>query len=220
MRPPPLRPRPLWCAPDVHAAAVGADLVFLDVGRDHYHCLPGAAAVLRLHADGRMDPLDGMTGALAPLLEAGLACRDAPAAPRASLCAPARELPPGAPSRGDVVRAGLALLSGTAAFRGKTLAALIAAGPRPDPHAVPDETRLARWVSAARLARPWIPFEGECLQRAFLLRRLLAEQGLRVDWVFGVRTWPFGAHCWLQSGDLVIGDRLERVGRYTPLLRT
>jgi len=74
-------------------------------------------------------------------------------------------------------------------------------------------------VGAARIVRPWVPSEGECLQRAFQLRRLLARRGIAVDWVFGVRTWPFGAHCWLQSGDMLVGDRLERVGRYTPIMR-
>lgn len=36
-------------------------------------------------------------------------------------------------------------------------------------------------------------------------------------WVFGVRTWPFAAHCWIQIGDLVVGDVLDRVRGYTPI---
>jgi hypothetical protein len=36
--------------------------------------------------------------------------------------------------------------------------------------------------------------------------------------VFGVRTWPFHAHCWLQVEDVVLDDHHERIGAYTPLM--
>jgi hypothetical protein len=81
------------------------------------------------------------------------------------------------------------------------------------------ENDLHALLAAARRARPWLPFEGECLQRTFLLRYFLARSGVATDWVFGVRTWPFSAHCWLQIGDLVVGDRLERVQRFTPIMK-
>ena len=65
---------------------------------------------------------------------------------------------------------------------------------------------------------PWLPFQGQCLHRAFMLRRLLARRGLSVHWVFGVRTWPFMAHCWLQAGDTLVADDLDRVLGFTPIL--
>ncbi len=111
-----------------------------------------------------------------------------------------------------------ALAIATPGFRGRSLEALIAVD-APGPDAAPaDETDLDRLVSAVRSARPFVPFEGECLQRSFELRRLLAARGIASDWIFGVRTWPFAAHCWIQIGDLVIGDRLERVRFFTPIL--
>lgn len=82
------------------------------------------------------------------------------------------------------------------------------------------EEKLSRLVGATRISRTWVPGEGECLQRSFQLRHVLAARGVRADWVFGVRTWPFNAHCWLQIGDLVVGDRLARVRRYTPIMRS
>lgn len=215
MRPSP-KPTGFWRADGVHFVAVGADIVILDVDRDQYHCLPDAAGLLSVGPDGRVGAPD--PAGLTPLVEAGLIASRPPATTAAPIAPATRALALGVPVRGDLLRAGLALAAGTAAFRGSSLARLIAA-PRRRPVAVLDETRLARLVSAARAARPWIPFEGECLQRAYQLRRFLAGDGLAVDWVFGVRTWPFGAHCWLQAGDLVIGDRLERVGRYTPILK-
>ncbi len=65
---------------------------------------------------------------------------------------------------------------------------------------------------------PWMPFEGECLQRAFMLQRHLARSGHDARWVIGVRTWPFLAHAWVQVGACVVGDSLERVNAFTPIL--
>ena len=64
----------------------------------------------------------------------------------------------------------------------------------------------------------WTPFQGQCLYRATMLRRFLRRRGHHVDWVFGVRTSPFTAHCWLQSGGVVINDRLDHVSRFTALM--
>jgi len=79
-------------------------------------------------------------------------------------------------------------------------------------------TRLTRRALVFRRLLPWVPFQGQCLYRAALLRRFLGTDRDQVDWVFGVTTWPFAAHCWLQIGDLVINDRLDRVSRYTPIM--
>ena len=109
-------------------------------------------------------------------------------------------------------------LAATAAFRGQSLAQLVdAAEPRSSRPTPFDCRRISARVSAYRTVLPFIPFEGLCLQRAYQLRRVLASDGQRVDWVFGVKTWPFFAHCWLQIDDLVIGDRFDRVRSFTPI---
>lgn len=211
------QPSNLWAAPGVHLARIDEDVVILDVEADQYHCLPGGAKDVEIGEDGRLGARD--PAIRADLVHAGLASEQPLAKPRSAICRPMRELPPEpAPGRSTILRAGLALAAATIAFRGQSLAQLITHDAAPATADAADE-ELARLVSAARIARPWIPMEGECLQRAFQLRRLLARHGLAVDWIFGVRTWPFGAHCWLQSRDLVIGDRLARVGRYTPIMR-
>ena len=45
---------PCRLAPHVHGVAVDEDAVFLDVARDRYVCVPGAAALLRLDAARRV----------------------------------------------------------------------------------------------------------------------------------------------------------------------
>jgi hypothetical protein len=52
-----------------------------------------------------------------------------------------------------------------------------------------------------------------------LLLEFLAARGLAADWVFGVRTWPFSAHCWVQAGGIVLNDTVERVAPYRQILR-
>lgn len=212
----------LWPAPHVCFAAIDIDIIILDVARDRYDCLTECAEWLTTGEDGRLH-VDDQEAADA-LIDMGVAC-DAPGPPARRAPAPRRELkiPPNS-TRLEVVRAFIAQAAATAIFRRGSLLDLIqfecgrTAPFAPWAGVAVSEARLAELLAAARLARPWIPFEGECLQRAFQLRYYLARFGVATDWVFGVRTWPFSAHCWLQVGDLVIGDRLERVRRYTPIL--
>lgn len=207
----------LWCAPGVFFAQVQDDIVVLDLNADQYHCLIDAAASIETTDSGTLRARDEATAL--ELINAGLATSTPQVAPR-PLPPPARvelDNPAGAPAPAEVLQAGAILFAAGLACRGKSILDLIAPDARRA--ARPDETAAAgRIVAAARAALPWIPLEGECLQRSYQLRRLLRRHGILVDWVFGVRTWPFGAHCWLQIGDRVVVDRLERVRRYTPIM--
>lgn len=209
-------PVELWCAPGVFLTRVHEDIVVLDVQADRYDCLLDAADWIIPGPEGSLRVPD--EDIARDLLDAGIGSAARSGTPRRAPEPARRELAtaPSAPSLA-FLGAGLALASATLAFRGKTLGQLIDAANRPSPPPAADD-RLAEHVAAARAALPWIPFEGECLQRAFQLKRLLARRGVATDWVFGVRTWPFAAHCWLQVGDLVIADSLERVRRYTPIM--
>lgn len=54
--------------------------------------------------------------------------------------------------------------------------------------------------------------------RSYLQLQYLHRLGLDADWVIGVRTWPFMAHCWLQVGAVALDDDVERLIPYTPIL--
>ncbi|MFN3668447.1 MAG: lasso peptide biosynthesis B2 protein [Brevundimonas sp.] len=208
----------LYLGPQVHAVAVGEDLALLDLARDAYLCLPGAAAALVAGSCGAIRP-----GPTARTLEAGGLLR-----PEAS---GERRAPPPLPVRTLIHQ------SRPAAVRPRDIAAALA---------VPGDVRRARrgdglgaWLAladaraplssdpeavaaAARLfweIGPWLPVEGECLVRSAMLVVFLRRRGLAADWVFGVRLWPFAAHCWVQIGDLCLNDDVERLWPYTPLYR-
>jgi len=57
-----------------------------------------------------------------------------------------------------------------------------------------------------------------CLPRSIALACCLAARGVRPVVVIGVKLAPFGAHCWVQAGDEVLGDTAEEVLRYRPIL--
>jgi Transglutaminase-like superfamily len=58
----------------------------------------------------------------------------------------------------------------------------------------------------------------ECLYDSLALIEFLARNGIYADWVFGVQTRPFAAHCWVQQGGTVFNDTVEHVSGYTPIM--
>lgn len=208
----------LWPVDGIFLARVDDDVIVLNLAEDRYDGLLDTGDAIRLDARGSLRVVDDDVAS--ELVRAGIAtaaqpitCNPAPGPARREL-----QHDP-SPAKRDVLRAAVSLLTATLRFRGLSLPSLVAFRHRlRDPETI-TEARLGQLVGAARIARPWIPFEGECLQRSFLLRAHLAAQGVATDWVFGVATWPFAAHCWLQIGDLVVGDRLSRVSRFTPIMR-
>lgn len=210
---------------DVYAAGEGPDLVLLDAGRDAYFCLPGAATGLT--GDLAAGDLSGIAQELADeLVGAGLAQRAAGNLRTAlRFIGPARDLmsgPATRPSAGETLGFAMALAGLAFSFHGRPIAQVLAhAVRRRRGRAAPDAISedLARRCRVFKALLPWSPVQGACLLQAALLLEFLAQAGLTADWVFGVRIWPFSAHCWLQAGDCVLNDSAERVGAYRPLLK-
>lgn len=211
----------LWLAPHVHAAFDEADLVLLDVTRDAYFCLPQAAAGVDLACGARA--LRGLPSDLGEdLLAAGLADPRAAGAGAGPLAvAASRDLvdhPWPAVTAAEALGFLASLCAMGRSYRKRPFAVLVATararrGARAEPSA-----QVERRALAFQALLPWSPIQGACLFQAFLLLDYLGRVGLSADWVFGVRTWPFSAHCWLQSGDLVLNDSVERVSGYRPIL--
>ena len=203
----------------VHAAPVDDDLVFLDIRADRYLCLLGQAAaydvntrLLRLSDPAEASDLMS-AGLCAP--SGGQALADQrPRPPTPTLTA--RRLTYPNPGLTDLADAGVAWLDLTAHYRGRRLPQILAAvrpsGVEPHPSG-----RLYELVDSFHRWIPYAPVSGKCLLRAFMLLRFLRRHGCDALWVFGVATWPFRAHCWLQVEDVVLDDDVERVRAYTPI---
>lgn len=58
----------------------------------------------------------------------------------------------------------------------------------------------------------------KCLFTSMVLLEFLARYGIAATWVFGVKTAPFAAHCWVQEGVFVLTDTPENIQTYLPIL--
>lgn len=216
--------RGAWLAPAVHAVAIEADLVFLDLRADAYACLADVGS--RVDFDPSRRWLRVADRALAAELASQGLIVATPAPPRVTprpwSGPPGRSVLPetSEPLRAeDLTEMARSLWDLFRAYRGRPLPALLAAAAPPCAAAPPDPT-AALLADVGRFHRwsPYAPVSGKCLLRSFLLLRGLRRAGHDAQWVFGVSTWPFMAHCWLQAGDTVLDDTFERVAGYTPIL--
>lgn len=203
---------------DVHVALIDEDAVILDVAGDAYLCVPGGAA--GFEGEGAERRL--RSGPMARSLKAAGMVGDTPAsAPRSPPVRPTRSIihEPAArrPMAAGVWHAMGALDDLRRVRRRPGLASYLGMV-REDPVLSRDADQV---LAAARQFWDlvvWLPFEGECLQRSALLVAWLQRQGLRADWVFGVRLWPFSAHCWVQCENVCLNDDFERLQAFTPIL--
>ena len=82
-----------------------------------------------------------------------------------------------------------------------------------------DPVRLRALVTAfARLRPLFYTLRSACLLDSLTLLHFLGAEGIHPDWVFGVKTEPFDAHCWVQQGELLLNDIPDRVRQYSPIL--
>lgn len=82
-----------------------------------------------------------------------------------------------------------------------------------------DPVRLRALVSAFTRLRPlFYTLRSACLLDSLTMVLFLGAEGIHPDWVFGVKTEPFDAHCWIQQGEVVLNDAPDRVRQYSPIL--
>jgi Transglutaminase-like superfamily len=78
---------------------------------------------------------------------------------------------------------------------------------------------LREAVGAYLKLRPLVfTAQDRCLFDSLALVHFLAGESIPSTWVVGVKTNPFGAHSWAQSGDLVLNDQHEHVRRFQPIV--
>jgi len=198
----------------VHAVKSGDDLILLDLETDDYILVPECSTV-QVNGAALRAPMDLLLDLAAnDLLQSDGPASDRPGAPPL----PKYALPQTAaqhPSLRDM--ASFASIWAGASMRRPALQALVEGfagreGCRDDLIAVSGRVEMFR-----RLL-PFAPRVGACLFQAELLLRFLNAAGLDADWVFGVRTWPFMAHCWLQIGDHCVSQNPETLTMYRPIM--
>lgn len=79
------------------------------------------------------------------------------------------------------------------------------------------QDHLLLHTSIFQRARLYVPIEPRCLMDSLALTRFLARRHHSANIVFGVTHEPFAAHCWAQTGDLVLNDTLGNARSHTPI---
>jgi hypothetical protein len=88
-----------------------------------------------------------------------------------------------------------------------------------DDHRSLDIDEIKRLVSVFDYLRPFFfSARHACLLQSLALIEFLSRSGFFPSWVFGVRTEPFEAHCWVQQGGVVLNDAVDHVRRYSPIM--
>lgn len=77
---------------------------------------------------------------------------------------------------------------------------------------------IRRHTAIYRKLRPWYPRRYLCLYDSLALVEFLARRRLFPAWVFGVQAQPFGAHCWVQQGDVLLNESTEYASQFTPIM--
>jgi hypothetical protein len=200
--------------------------VFLDIADDRYFGLPASSeqAFARLVAASEVRAVE--RDALRRLCAAGLlqAVRER-TAPRP--CPGTREpreslLDAGAAAAATEVAMALAhRFIATRDLKRWPLARLlgaIAAGKAGIGDAAVPLAKAAGVAAAFRQAALILSAHDRCLATSIAVMRRLLAKAVRADLVLGVKLRPFQAHCWVQLGDVVVNDRVDTVGLFTPIL--
>ena len=185
----------------IYSVRSGDGIVFLDLGTDSYSCI-----YRQDHDEDATSPANRT----APAILCGT--EDVPPSRRWQ---ERDEDEPVACRLADIVLFLRALVSALATFPGRDVRTLLEKIHRSRPALRFDRPQMAALV-ARRFETLWLflPFRGKCLFRSFVLLHYLRLYGLGADWIFGVSLFPFSAHCWLASNDLLIGERAHRIGQY------
>jgi hypothetical protein len=214
---------------DVSFCVIGGQTVFLDLERDRYYAIPQRAndAFERLRSSG--SSIDKDVFALESLVAAhlllpavagdGPICEPRPIPPAVSLFEAMQDIRYA--SRLPAVAFSLAITRWRMSRR-PLIASIRHLQLRKMQEAI-DETQAAvstvSEIAAAFAASAVITASHDlCLWRSLALADCLSRRGLRPDLIVGVKLRPFGAHCWVQHGSVVLNDRLDNVRNFAPIL--
>lgn len=212
---------------------VGGHLIFLDIAQDRYFKLTGplekAMRSFQAHEDVASKPVDGLVTARilveapGPKGRAAIANFQLPvrSAIEHSATIPGHRHSPAivfelmatiwSTRRHLKTRTLKTNLDEASAYRDRKTNALGVAAPT----ALEENLLQANWQFAR--ARRYVPIEPTCLLDSLSLLRFLSRRGLSANIVFGVTSEPFAAHCWVQTGDIVLNETLSDANAHTPI---
>ncbi|WP_206243567.1 lasso peptide biosynthesis B2 protein [Novosphingobium terrae] len=85
-------------------------------------------------------------------------------------------------------------------------------------HTSPSLAVLGEATELLRTISRYMTRHDQCLPISLGLARYLQNRGVDCKLILGVQLGPFQAHCWVQHGNQLIGDDLDMVRTFTPIL--
>jgi hypothetical protein len=233
-------PRHYTICEHAYTCVAGGHLVFLDIQQDKYLCLDlETTATLLAYLRGRLfvfpDPLHfecatsaGIARMLAELEQRNLLALlplDQAAPSVEQVAVPTRSICGATGKRHHRTAAGacevlLAVTRSAVLLRCRTLAKTVSHVSRRRRSAAVSRADVGHEFLMQRFASSRSEFgkTDACLPNSLALLDFLAIHGLYPKLVFGVSMRPFQAHCWVQHEGTILGDTLERVSRFTPIM--
>lgn len=227
----------LFLPPHVFFCERDEALVFLDLAKDEYILVQGRqAASLRSHTTRaglsvNASPCDGDLADLADLVSSGLLTHDASAGrivsptsvePVAEPLVEAQEVSSAHLAAIHLVRFLAACSVASLLLRFASIKRIVTRVQRRKERygsgRLVDVQKARHLTATFRKLRMFFPRRYLCLFEALALLEFLACYEIFPRWVFGVRLEPWGAHCWVQHGEMVFNDGVEEVSGYTPVM--
>lgn len=197
---------------------VGGRYIFLDIAADRYFVLGARDNATLLSLLGNQSagvPLCGL-GPIASLLSNA---DGSPLGPTSIHRASISVIEwPGQPTGSQYPFILYALARARRDVRRKPLSHLLRDDALPSPSQNSNDEWLGRIALSFERVATRLGREKNCLPRSLALWRFLRQRGHHAQIIFGVKDLPFAAHCWVQSGPLLLNDRLETIQPFTPVL--
>lgn len=208
--------------PGVAFCEVGGDPIFFDLQADRYVSLAeGDRAVFQAMREGR----EVHPGEAARLTSAGLVvaaageCKLHPV----SVAVPQDDLGPFGdhhPSIGGIARVATSLVWAKRAARRNRIAQTIVAleGRKRELAGAFEPAVVVASALGFAACRPLVPIARRCLIDSLALMDFLLARGQATTLVFGVRTDPFAAHCWVQTEHHILTCAADDALGFTPVM--
>lgn len=211
----------LKLTPGLTYCQAGGDLVFLDLTRDRYFCLKGND---RIAFEALCGARPVSAASQSRLTRSGLLIEsaDANSLGAAWAAVPVRdiyELPPSNAGQSSTMTAAASLFWGWRAAKTSRLSHSINTL-RIRRDLLPDgpEAPVVEAAHNFNKRRAIMPFAQRCLPQSLALFHFLLRRRLKATLVFGVRTQPFAAHCWMQSPGYILTGTADEARNFTPIL--
>ena len=209
----------------VSACMVANQAIFLDTVKDRYFSVSGGTAqAVRAVLEQRPvqeEDLDKLARAGLIQVDDGVPASAPlpPTAPTRSLVEEAEA--PTIWGAGQLFEVGTSLMRARHAVRRRPLASILddlAVSKADLAPSAPCTDRALAYAAIFNASRRFVPIRPRCLPDSLALLASLARRRVTADLVFGVRVNPFNAHCWVQSGDIVLNDAVDNATLHTPIL--